>query len=72
MIKGIRDKEQKRNKETHNCHAPVMKEKLTTAQKQRIKKKKKKKKYDTQPLSPYPNPNINEPPVNFLIPHHLQ
>ena len=55
MIKGIRDKEQKRNKETHNCHAPVMKEKLTTAQKQRIKKKKKEKIWHPTPV-PLPKP----------------
>ena len=41
-----------------------MKEQLTTAQKQN----KKQNKYDTHPLSPHRNPNINEPPPNLPIP----
>ena len=41
-----------------------MKEQLTTAQKQ----SKKLRKYDTHPMSPHPNPNINEPLPNLLIP----
>ena len=45
-----------------------MKEQLTTAQIQN----KKKKKYNTRPLSPYPDPNINEPPANLPIPPSLE
>ena len=45
-----------------------MKEQLTTAQRQN----KKKEKYDTHPLSLYPNPKINEPPPNLVIPPSLE
>ena len=50
-------KTKKEQKNRHNnYHPPVMKEQLITAQKQQ-----KYKKYDMHPLSPYPNPNKNEP-----------
>ena len=46
-------------------HVPAMKEQLTRVHKQ--KEKKKNKKFDTHPMSPHPNPNVNELPPNLLI-----
>ena len=44
-----------------------MTEQLTIAQKQ----KEKWKSYATLPLSPHPNPNINEPPLTLPSLHHV-